>query len=59
VETQLKNIVTLAAITIGLVLVSGSAFAAIVPVSVPEPMSMSLLAGGVVTIAAVKRMRRN
>lgn len=25
---------------------------------VPEPMSMSLLAGGVLAIAAVKRMRR-
>lgn len=58
-ETHLKDILTLAAIAIGLVLVSGSAFAAVVPTSVPEPMSMSLLAGGIVAIAAVKRMRRN
>ena len=54
----MKNIVTLAAITLGMVLVSGSAFAALGPVNVPEPMSMSLLAGGIVAIAAVKRMRR-
>jgi len=55
----MKNIVRLSSIAAGLVLVSGSAFAAVVPVSVPEPMSMSLLAGGIVAIAAVKRMRRN
>lgn len=55
----MKNILTLGAITLGMVLVSGSAFAAEVPISVPEPMSMSLLAGGIIAIAAVKRMRRS
>lgn len=53
----MKNIATLVVVTIGMVLVSGSAFAG-PTVHVPEPMSMSLLIGGVVAIAAVKRMRR-
>ena len=54
----MRNIATSAIVTIGMILASGSAFAGIPSVSVPEPMSMSLLAGGIVAIAAVKRMRR-
>ena len=54
----MKNFSTFVVVTIGVVLVSGSAFAGPVPTPVPEPMSMSLLAGGIVAIAAVKRMRR-
>jgi len=42
----MKNIMTSAAIALGMVLVSSSAFAA-VPINVPEPMSLSLLAGGI------------
>ena len=44
-------------LTLAMVLVSGSAFAGVDAVRVPEPMSLSLLAGGVLAIAAVKRMR--
>jgi len=58
-ETQMKNIVTLGVMAVGFVFVSGSAIAGVPPVHIPEPMSMSLLAGGIVVIAAVKRMRRN
>jgi len=36
---------------------SNAAFAA-VTVQVPEPVSMSLLAGGIVAIAAIRHMRR-
>jgi hypothetical protein len=39
-------------------LASAPAFAGVVAVRVPEPMSMSLLAGGVLAIVAAKRMRR-
>ena len=53
----MRNVLTIAAVAFGIVLVSGSAFAG-APTRVPEPMSMSLLAGGIVAIAAVKRMRR-
>ena len=54
----MKNILTGAAIALGFVVLSGPAFAGTFPIKVPEPMSMSLLAGGVLAIAAVKRMRR-
>lgn len=53
----MRNVLTIAAVTFGMAIVSGSAFAG-PTVQVPEPMSMSLLAGGIVAIAAVKRMRR-
>ena len=53
----MKNILTFIGITVGMLLSSAPAFAGIL-VRVPEPMSMSLLAGGIVAIAAVKRMRR-
>ncbi len=55
----MKNIVSLLTIALGTVLASGAAYAGEPPtVPLPEPMSMSLLAGGIVAIAAVKRMRR-
>ena len=54
----MKNILTLASVALGMVLMSGPAFAGIGVIRVPEPISLSLLAGGVVAIAAVKRMRR-
>ena len=52
-----KDIATLVVLTVGMVLVSGSAIAGVDAIRVPEPMSLSLLAGGVLAIAAVKRMR--
>ena len=54
----MKNFSTLAMLAVALVLVSGSAFAGIPVERVPEPMSLSLLAGGIAAIAAVKRVRR-
>jgi len=53
----MKNILTTAAVAFALAVVSGPAFAGAVT-HVPEPMSLSLLAGGIAAIAAVKRMRR-
>lgn len=53
-----KDFATLVFLALGMVLVSGPAFAGVASIRVPEPMSMSLLAGGVLAIAAVKRMRR-
>jgi len=53
-----KDLATLFVLTLAMVFVSGSAFAGVVAIRVPEPMSMSLLAGGVLAIAAVKRMLR-
>jgi len=54
----MKNILTAVGIAFGFVLLSGPALAGTTPLSVPEPVSLSLLAGGIVAIAAVKRMRR-
>jgi len=53
----MKNIVTLASVAFGMVLMCGPAFAGVGIILVPEPISLSLLAGGVVAIAAVKRIR--
>lgn len=53
----MKNILTAVAVAIGFVVLSGPAFAGSVT-HVPEPMSLSLLAGGIAAIAAVKRFRR-
>ncbi len=52
------NVASLSLLTLGLVLISSPAFAGVTTFPVPEPMSMSLLAGGVLAIAAVKRLRR-
>ena len=55
----MKNFVTLIAVALGIFMVSAPAFAFTVDsISVPEPVSMSLLAGGLVAIGAVRRMRR-
>lgn len=54
----MKNVITLVVIILGMFLVSDSAFAGGSTVAVPEPLSLSLLAGGIAAIAAVKRMRR-
>ncbi len=54
----MKNIAALVLTALGMVLMNGSAIAGPLVTHVPEPMSMSILAGGVLAIAAVKRMRR-
>jgi len=57
-EHSMKNYASLLIVTLIAVLVSAPAFAGLTPISVPEPMSLSLLAGGVVAIIAAKRLRR-
>lgn len=54
---SMKNFLTTAAVAFGFVVLSGPAFAGTVT-QVPEPVSLSLLAGGIAAIAAVKRLRR-
>ena len=54
----MKNPLTLIALSVCALLASTPAFAGVIAVRVPEPMSMSLLAGGVLAIVAAKRMRR-
>lgn len=54
---MMRNIFTTVALTLAAMLASGAALAG-TPVAVPEPISLSLLAGGIVTIAAVKGLRR-
>ena len=55
----MRNFGLLALATFGFVWATAPAFAGqLVVVHVPEPMSLSLLAGGVLAIAAVKRARR-
>jgi len=54
----MKNILTLAAVALGMFMVSAPAFAGADGIHVPEPLSLSVLAGGIVAIAAMKRMRR-
>lgn len=53
----MKNTFTAVVLTLAAILASGAALAG-TPVPVPEPISLSLLAGGIVTIAAVKGLRR-
>jgi hypothetical protein len=53
----MKNILAIVAVAFGAVMVSAPAFAAAVQ-PLPEPISFSLVAGGMVALAAVKRMRR-
>lgn len=53
---RMKNLLAIAAVAFSAVMVSAPAFASVQPL--PEPLSLSLLAGGVVAIAAVKRLRR-
>ena len=55
----MRNFLTMAAVTLATLVVSAPAFAGFQDaISIPEPLSLSLLAGGIVTIAAVRRMRR-
>ena len=51
----MRTILTIAGVALGMCLVAEPAFAAI---RVPEPVSMSLFAGGAVAIAAVRALRR-
>ena len=53
----MKNVILIACGTLGLCLMSAQAFAGD-NVHVPEPMSLTLLAGGIAAIAAIKRYRR-
>lgn len=55
----MKNVLTFAAVTFGTLMMTAPAFAGLSDaIHVPEPMSMSLLVGGIAAIAVVKRMRR-
>jgi hypothetical protein len=51
---MMKNLILI----VGLCLMSAPAFAGTDGIHVPEPMSLTLLAGGIAAIAAVKRYRR-
>ena len=51
----MKTILTIAGVALGMCLLAEPAFAA---ARFPEPMSMSLVAGGAVAIAAVRALRR-
>ena len=53
----MKNVLLVACGALGLCLMSAPAFAGN-PIPVPEPVSLTLLAGGIAAIAAVKRYRR-
>jgi hypothetical protein len=52
----MRNVLTSAVVALGMAVVSWPAFAG-GSQAVPEPVSLSLLAGGIVAIAAVKRLR--
>jgi hypothetical protein len=53
----MKNTLNVLAVTFGLLLISAPALAqSLTPV--PEPMSMSLFAGGAAAVALVSRLRR-
>lgn len=55
----MKNFIVTATSVLAFCLVSAPAFAGIDDaIAVPEPLSLSLLAGGIVAIAAVKGLRR-
>lgn len=56
----MRNFLTITAIALGTFMMSVPAFAGFTTdaIHVPEPISMSLLVGGIAAIAAVKRMRR-
>jgi len=52
-----RDFATLIAVVLGTMIASAPAFAGPAQ-QVPEPVSLSLLAGGIAAIAAVKRMNR-
>jgi hypothetical protein len=56
----MKNAILIACGALGMCLMSASAFAGLSTdaINVPEPLSLSLLAGGIAAIAAVKRYRK-
>jgi hypothetical protein len=56
----MKNAILIACGALGLCLMCAPAFAGVGDdiVAVPEPVSLSILAGGIAAIAAVKRYRR-
>jgi PEP-CTERM motif len=55
----MKNAILIACGALGMCLMSVQAFAGTTDsISVPEPLSLTLLAGGVAAIAVVKRYRR-
>ena len=53
----MRSIFTTVTLTLAAMLASGAALAG-TTISVPEPMSLSLLAGGIAAIAAIKGLRR-
>jgi hypothetical protein len=56
---KMKNFIVIASGALAMCLISAPAFAGLDDVThVPEPLSLSLLAGGIAAIAAVKRLRR-
>lgn len=56
----MKNVILVACGTFGLCLMGAQAFAGTPTdlVAVPEPVSLTILAGGIAAIAVVKRYRR-
>lgn len=54
----MKILSTLMIVSVSALLMSGAAVAGPAVTHVPEPMSISILAAGVLSIAAVKRLRR-
>ena len=54
----MRNIFISATLVVAAMIASGAALAGAPPQPVPEPVSMSLLAGGIVAIAAIRHMRR-
>jgi hypothetical protein len=54
----MRNVILIACGALGLCMMSAPAFAGTDGISLPEPMSLTLLAGGIAAIAAVKRYRR-
>lgn len=55
---MMSNAIAFVALTLGMLFVSGSAFAGEPTAAVPEPLSLTLLAGGIAALVAVKRMHR-
>ena len=54
----MKNALLIACGALGMCLMNAQAFAGIDTVRVPEPVSLTILAGGIAALAVVKRYRR-